>query len=98
VFLATVLAVGAGVGAIVVGELLDGSVRGPSDLERLVGAPPLGIIPVILTDEDRRAKKRLRIRFAAGSAVAFVLLVVMAHLFIAPLDALWFAALRRFGA
>src|SRR5262249_38541501 len=96
-FLGVVLAVGCGVGVVLVREVIDQSVRGATELEFLTGMSPLGIIPVILTDEDKRAKSRKRVRWAAASVVTFAALLVTAHLFVAPLDALWAAALRRFG-
>jgi len=97
VALSVVLGLGASVGLIALREALDGSVRGARELEHLVGASPLGIIPLILTADERRAKGRQRVQLAAATTVAFVALVVLAHLFVAPLDVLWFAALRRFG-
>ena len=95
--LALVLAFGSGVGVIALKEALDGSVRGPNELEHLVGVAPLGIIPLIFTADDKRTKGKQRMRFAAATTAAFVTLVTLAHFFVAPLDVLWFAALRRFG-
>jgi uncharacterized protein involved in exopolysaccharide biosynthesis len=95
--LAVVLALGGAVGVIALKEALDGSVRGTSELEHLVGAAPLGIIPMIVTTDEKRAKGRRRIGFAAATTAAVVTAVVLAHFFLAPLDVLWFMALRRFG-
>jgi uncharacterized protein involved in exopolysaccharide biosynthesis len=95
--LGAVLAVVAALGMIGLREALDASVRGPRELERLTRMIPLGIIPAILTPDEVSAKSRQRTRYAVATAGTLIALVVIAHLFIAPLDVLWFAALRRFG-
>lgn len=95
--LSVVLGLVASVGLIALREALDGSVRGARELGHLVGASPLGIIPLILTADERRTKGRQRLQLAAATTAGVVALVVLAHLFVAPLDVLWFAALRRFG-
>lgn len=95
--LCVVLALGAGFGAIALREALDGSVRGPRELERLTRMLPLGIIPTILTPDDVQAKSRQRRRYAVATLSTLLALVVFTHFFVAPLDVLWFAALRRFG-
>ena len=93
-----VLALGVGFGVVAVREALDGSVHGPRELERLTRMLPLGIIPVILTPDEQRAASRQRTRYAVATVSTLVALVVLAHFFVAPLDVLWFATLRRFGA
>ena len=97
VALAALLALlGAGAG-VAVREVFDSSVKGPADFQRLFGIAPLGIIPAILTADDQRVRGRRQVQVAAATAVALVAVIVFAHFFIAPLDALWFGALRRFG-
>jgi succinoglycan biosynthesis transport protein ExoP len=95
--LGVVLALGTGFGAVALREALDGSVHGPRELERLTRMLPLGVIPAILTPDEGRAKSRQRRRYAVATVSTLVALVVFAHFFVAPLDVLWFAALRRFG-
>jgi uncharacterized protein involved in exopolysaccharide biosynthesis len=95
--LGAVLALVAGFGAVALREALDGSVRGPRELERLMNMLPLGIIPAILTPEEVLAKSRQRVRVTVATVGTLLALVVVAHFFVAPLDVLWFAALRRFG-
>lgn len=92
-----VLALGAAGASIVLREALDGSIHGARELQRLTRAAPLGIIPAISTPDDRKAAGKRRRSFALATAGAFIALVVLAHLFVAPVDALWFAALRRLG-
>jgi len=95
--LGLVLALGAAFGAVALREALDDSVRGPRELERLTRMLPLGIIPTILTPDEEGGKSRRRTRYAVATVSTLVALVVLAHFFIAPLDVLWFATLRRFG-
>jgi uncharacterized protein involved in exopolysaccharide biosynthesis len=97
VFLSLVLAIAASGFAVALRESLDDSVRGPGEFQRKFGLTPLGVIPAILTAEDMGLRRRRRVQTVAATAVTFVVVVVLAHLLVAPLDALWFAALRRFG-
>jgi hypothetical protein len=95
--MAVVLALVAAIATVAVREMLDSSVRGPADFDRLLGMIPLGIIPAIDTDEDRRQRGRRRIRFVTATAVVVVTAAVLVHMFVRPLDVLWLSALRRLG-
>jgi succinoglycan biosynthesis transport protein ExoP len=94
---AFVLALVGAASGVALRELFDNSVKGPTDFERLLGVAPLGVIPAIFTTEDLRLRGRRRVQVVAATAVAVLVAIVLAHVFIAPLDALWFGALRRFG-
>ena len=95
--LGVVAALGAGAGTAVLLESFDGSVRSRSDLEQLLATPPLALIPVIQTREDRAARRR-RCNTALYGALGAVLVgIVLVHLLYRPLDVLWLAALRRLG-
>ena len=96
--LSAVLSVLAAVSGGALREGIDGSIRGALDFERLLGVSPLGVIPSILTADDRRRDGRRRARAVAAVAVVALVAVALTHVFIAPLDAIWFGALRRFGA
>jgi uncharacterized protein involved in exopolysaccharide biosynthesis len=95
--LGAVLALVAAFGAIGLREALDGSVHGARELARLTQALPLGIIPAILTADEVRARSRQRATYAVATVTTVLALVLIAHIFVAPLDVLWFATLRRFG-
>jgi hypothetical protein len=56
------------------------------------------VIPAIVTPLELRARSRQRKQIAFAAAGTLLVLVALAHFFIAPVDTLWFAALRRFGA
>jgi uncharacterized protein involved in exopolysaccharide biosynthesis len=91
------LAIAAGVGAVMARESFDGSVRGPGDIRQLLQVPALASIPIIVTAQDR-ARRRLITRFSWGGSVAVVLMAAVAvHLWVRPLDVVWISLLRRFG-
>ena len=98
VLLGFLLAVGGGIGSGAVAESLDHSIRTPEQLARLTLLPPLGVIPFMPNERDlsRVVKRRRLLKGAGVGALAMVL--VLLHVFVMPLDVLWFAALRRFGA
>jgi polysaccharide biosynthesis transport protein len=98
VLLTAVLSIVAAVSGVAASEAFDGSVRGAADFERLLGIAPLGVIPAILTADDRWRGGKRRLQAAAAVAVATVVAIALVHVFVAPIDAIWFGALRRFGA
>ena len=97
VLLGVILAVGGGLGSGVVAESLDHSIRSPEQLLSLTHHFPLAVIPFMPNEEDvSRVRLRRRLAQTAGVSVLGTALVIV-HLFIIPLDVLWFSALRRFG-
>ncbi len=96
-FLGLMLAVAGGAAAGSAAERLDRSIRTPEQLNRLIKAFPLAVIPYLPTDEElaRIAKRRSALRWAGiGVAVALALL---GHFLWLPLDVVWFTALRKLG-
>jgi uncharacterized protein involved in exopolysaccharide biosynthesis len=92
-----VLSLGAGAGAAVMRENLDGSVRGVQDVRALLSVPPLAAIPLIVTQAEQRSQKRI-VRFSwLGAVGGLMTLALIEHLFIRPLDVVWISLLRRFG-
>jgi succinoglycan biosynthesis transport protein ExoP len=92
-----VLSLGLGLGAAVIKDSLDPSVRGFGDIRHLLSVPPLAAIPTIVTAAEQRARK-LRARYSwAGSIAILIAGVSFVHLFVRPLDVLWITLTRRFG-
>jgi polysaccharide biosynthesis transport protein len=92
-----VLSLGAGAGAAVMRERLDGSVRGVQDMRALLSVPPLAAIPMIVTGAEQRRQKRI-VRFSwLGTVVGLMTIALIVHLFVRPLDVVWISLLRRFG-
>lgn len=97
VVLGCIFAVGGGIGSGVAAESFDHSIRSPEQLALITQQFPLAVVPFMPNEEDySRAIVHQRIVKGAGlGAVMTILLLV--HLFVIPLDVLWFTALRRFG-
>jgi polysaccharide biosynthesis transport protein len=92
-----ILSIAAGVGAAMLGDSLDGSVRGVQDIRALLNVPPLVAIPIIATAAEQRRHKRV-VRYSWQGAVAGLLaLGVAVHFLVRPLDVVWLSLLRRFG-
>jgi succinoglycan biosynthesis transport protein ExoP len=92
-----VLSLGFGLGAAVVKDMFDPSVRGFGDVRQLLNVPPLAAIPTIVTAAEQRSHT-LRLRYSwAGSFAILIAGVSMVHLFVRPLDVLWITLSRRFG-
>lgn len=96
--LGLILSLGLGAGVVALLEALDASIRGRRDVLDLMQAPPLALIPRIVTQAETRAAK-LRLRFAAAGSVAVaVAALTLMHFLYRPLDTMWFSLLRRLGA
>jgi polysaccharide biosynthesis transport protein len=97
VLLGLILALAGGIGSGALAESLDHSIRTPEQLARLTQLSQLAVIPFMPNEQDlSRAVKRQRLLKGAGVG-ALVMTLALLHLFVMPLDVLWFAALRRFG-
>jgi uncharacterized protein involved in exopolysaccharide biosynthesis len=92
-----VLSLGAGVGATLLRESLDASVRGVKDMRLLLSVPPLAAIPVIVTPSEAARRQRFVWISWLGAAAIITAAAAMVHVFVRPLDILWLTLLRRFG-
>jgi polysaccharide biosynthesis transport protein len=92
-----VLSIGLGIAAVVTGESIDGSVRGPGDIVGILQVPALASIPVIFTAADRARRKMIALYSWAGSITAVALAAATLHFFVKPLDVVWLILLRRLG-
>lgn len=88
-FFGFVLAIGSGVGNVAFREATDQRIYGPRAVQAITGSPPLALIPLVVTLEDRAAHAK-KTRAIVVSALA-LLMVVMAivHVLVVPLDSLW---------
>lgn len=90
-----VLSLGAGAGCGALAEALDSSVRGVRGLRTLTDVPLLGRIPHISTAEGAARRKR-RLFWALAIAVGvLVVLFGVVHIFVRPLDVLFYQAMGR---
>jgi uncharacterized protein involved in exopolysaccharide biosynthesis len=84
-------------GVVALLETIDATVRGRDDMSTFFESPPLALVPRIVTEGETQARRR-SLRLATGGVAAALLLGVLAvHFLLAPLDVVWFVALRRLG-
>jgi succinoglycan biosynthesis transport protein ExoP len=97
VILGLILAIGGGVGSGALFEQLDRSVRGGEQLGKIVGLPPLAVIPYVPTEDDLRRLTRRRARLVMAGVGVVALAMVSVHVLLYPLDVFWYAAMRKLG-
>ncbi|MFA7594137.1 MAG: GNVR domain-containing protein [Thiohalobacteraceae bacterium] len=95
IFLSLVLALGSGVGYAAVAESLDTTVRGAKGVLATLQVAPLALIPYLASDRERSAQRRKRRLLVLGALAVVLLAVGLVHVFVSPLDVLWFRALRK---
>ena len=91
------IAIGVGLGAVVVAEIIDGSIHGERELSSLIGARPFAVIGYIDNSADELRKAAWRRRALIGSSVGCVVVILTMHVFVRPLDDAWFALLNQIG-
>jgi len=92
------LALGGAVAVVALLEALDNRVRGRREVLALLGVPPLAVIPWVAAPEVKdQARRKVRLRFAAGAAGGAVAGLLLVHVLFKPLDVLWAVLLRRLG-
>ncbi len=93
--LGLVLSFAGGFGHLAIREVMDKSLRGARAVQMITQEPPLAVIPFIQTRADRRRRARKTAIIVAVAAVFVAMGVVAVHLFVMPLDLLWFSLLRK---
>lgn len=89
------LGIGSGAGLGAVKEVSDRAVRSEAGLSHLTGTPVLAVIPIIVTKEDIKKRRRKQLLFGFSAAMASALCIGAVHVFYKPLDVLWFQVLRK---
>lgn len=77
VFLGLVFGLAAGIGAMLIADALDDTVRGSRGIAALLNAPPLAVIPVIDSRGDSRAAVSAAMSTVVGLLLAGVLLALI---------------------
>ena len=95
--LGLILAIGGGAGSGALFEHLDRSIRGGEQLGKIVGLPPLAVIPYVPNQDDLRRLIRRRVRVAVAGVGVVALVMVSVHVLGYPLDVIWYAAMRKLG-
>ena len=94
-FLGLIFSIGAAVGFVLVLDSISGTVRGSKGVERILGVSPLSIVPYQLNLHDIENHKKLNKRLLIIIIGVVVLVMVLVHFLITPLDVLWFRILRK---
>lgn len=96
-FLGFAFSIVGGMGSGVLAESLDQGIRGRRTLERLLGEPLLGSVPMIWTDEEMQRRRRHRRVFLIALVTSIVVVVLAVHFLYMPLDVVWARLAQRFG-
>lgn len=94
-FLGLVLSIACAGGYVTLGESLDKSIRGSKSVAALTGSLPLAVVPFMVTDDAVAEQQRKWVAMAVAAVGAFILALILIHLFWTPLDVLWFRGLRK---
>jgi len=97
VILGFVLGGTVGLGLVLLLDAADEGVYGAQQVAEVTGALPLVVVPYMETAEEARRKRLRRIAAVGFSGLAGAAGLLLVHLYVAPLDVMWFGALRRFG-
>jgi len=96
-FLGVVFSFAGGIGSAALAESLDTTIRGTKGVAKLLGAPPLAIIPYIETKADRLRKLLQRTLATAALVGSIAVAAVLIHRLVVPLDVVWLIGLQRLG-
>ncbi len=92
-----VLVFAAGLGWPQVAESMDAAINSPRAIERVQGAPPIAEIPLIVTTQDRKRDRNVKVGALLIAPVIVAIVLVLVHFLWIPLDILWYVGLRRLG-
>jgi succinoglycan biosynthesis transport protein ExoP len=95
IFLSLVLALGAGVGSAAVAESMDSTIRGTKGIVAALQMAPLAVIPYMANAAESGAQRRKRMIMVVSVFAGIVVLLLLVHFFVSPLDVLWFRGLRK---
>ena len=70
-------------------------VRGARNIEALLGMAPLSVIPLQLNTADILDNATFKKRGLQISIITVILLTLLLHFFVSPLDVIWFRLLRK---
>lgn len=87
----------AGLGSVVGIEFIDGSIRGANVLASVMSVEPLAIVPYIVTAEEMRSRKRMRLLLFIGMTLFVILALAGIHFVYKPLDEVFYTVVDRFS-
>jgi uncharacterized protein involved in exopolysaccharide biosynthesis len=92
-----VLSPAAGFGMVKLRDSMDHSIWDAGDLEAVQGTPAIAEIPLIMTRRDQAKRRRARTAAIAGVPAAVLILAIIVHFAVRPLDVIWYVVLRKIG-
>ena len=95
IFLSLVLALGAGVGSAAVAESMDSVVHGTKGLISVLHTAPLAVIPYLANETDTSKERNRKRVIWASVAAGIIVILLLIHFLVSPLDVLWFRAMRK---
>jgi uncharacterized protein involved in exopolysaccharide biosynthesis len=96
-FLGLVFSFAGGIGTVVVAESLSKSIKSVSGLVQVTGEPPLISVPYIEIESEKKKLEQYKMLAIKIGLAAIVIIIIVFHFFIKPLDVLWFVVMRRLG-
>ena len=94
--LGLVLSLGSGLGFAFVADAISGAVSGARNVQRMLGAAPLAVIPYQSSMSDEHKRKKFQKRTLLVGLVAVIAALLLIHFLVTPLDVFWFSVLGKF--
>jgi len=95
--LAALFALVAGIGITQLADSIDRSIRSSAAVVSVQGVPPLVEVPYIYTEEELAQGAKLKKMGLYSLAPALLLVIVVVHFTVLPLDLLWYSIASRIG-
>jgi uncharacterized protein involved in exopolysaccharide biosynthesis len=93
----TLLGAGAGIGLVILLELLNKTVRRPSDLVKALGITPIATLPYVKTQRERFMERATRAAILLAIIVGIPAALYAVHMLYLPLDLLADRMMNKFG-
>lgn len=97
VVIGLIMGVGAGVGVVILLEMLSNAVYSRADVVSLTGNAPLAVIGYLETQEEASKHNMKRLYIVLGFMLVGIIFLLLFHFFIKPLDVTWYVLLRKLG-
>ncbi len=97
VFLGLILAIGVGFGLVAIVETMNSAIYSPLELVNIINEQPIVVIPYIETDAERAKQQGQVITTVVTLLLGGLAFIILFHLFVMPLDVLWYVLMRKFG-
>ncbi|MDD5581105.1 MAG: lipopolysaccharide biosynthesis protein [Methylobacter sp.] len=96
-FLGFIFAIAAGIGSVVLAEMMDTAIYSEKSIFAILGQPPLATIPYLESKNESELRINQQKLLVIGSFAAIILAVALFHFLIMPLDIFWYKLLRVTG-